>query len=220
LRAPVVGSLRTAEEWGRSFPQTSVVRSGGDHVVDHLPAAPAIVIATTGAEPVAAGGYAAAVILDSWLALGRADLRAGEEALRRWINVASLVRPGADGGRVIAVGDPEATALQALVRWDPAGYAIRELEARRSAHLTPAARMATVQASPEAITEVLTALELPRHAEVLGPVDVGDDLVRIVLRAPRERGAALARALQNIQAARTARKLGPVRIEVDPTALI
>jgi primosomal protein N' (replication factor Y) len=220
LRAPVVGALRTAEEWGRSFPQTSVVRSGGDHVLDRVPDAPAIVIATTGAEPVAERGYAAGVLLDTWLAVSRADLRASEEALRRWLNVSALVRAGADGGRVIAVGDPATPALQALVRWDPVGFATRELDARRSAHLTPAARMATVQAPPGALTEVLAALDLPRYVEVLGPVDVGDDLARIVLRTPRERGAGLSQALQNVQAARSARKLPPVRVEVDPAELI
>jgi primosomal protein N' (replication factor Y) len=189
-------------------------------VLDRVPDAPAIVIATTGAEPVADRGYAAGVILDTWLALGRADLRAGEEALRRWLNLSALVRAGADGGRVIAVGDPATPVLQALVRWDPVGFATRELDARRSAHLTPAARMVTVQATPDAITEVLAAVELPRYAEVLGPVDVGDDLARIVLRIPRERGAALSQALQSVQAARTARKLPPVRVEVDPAELV
>jgi primosomal protein N' (replication factor Y) len=41
---------------------------------------PALVVATPGAEPVAEGGYAAALLLDGWVLLGRADLRAGEEA--------------------------------------------------------------------------------------------------------------------------------------------
>ena len=55
-------------------------------------------VATPGAEPVAAGGYAAALLLDTWLALARADLRASEESLRRWLNAAALVRPAGDGG--------------------------------------------------------------------------------------------------------------------------
>ena len=36
--------------------------------------------------------------------LGRADLRAGEEALRRWMNASALARPGPEGGRVVLVG--------------------------------------------------------------------------------------------------------------------
>jgi primosomal protein N' (replication factor Y) (superfamily II helicase) len=220
LRAPVVGSVRTAEEWGRSFPQTSVVTSGGDHVLDQVDGRPAIVVATPGAEPSAVGGYAAAVLLDTWLTLSVPGLRATEEALRRWMRVAALVRPAADGGRVVAVGDPSVPALQALVRWDGAGFAARELAERRSARLTPAARTATITAAPDVLVEAMAALELPRGADILGPVAAGQDSSRIVLRIAPARGAALSRALQHLQAARSSRKLPPVRVQVDPTELI
>lgn len=219
LRAPVVGALRTTEEWGRSFPQTSVHASGGDRVLETVDSDPSIVVATPGAEPAADGGYSAVVLLDTWLPLNRPDLRAGEEALRRWINAAALARPSRDGGHVIAVGDPGGDVLQALVRWDPAGFAARELGRRREAHLTPAARMATVTAAPDIVTESLAMLDLPRYVEVLGPAPVGDDQSRIVLRTARERGGALSRALQHLQAARSARKLPPIRVQVDPEEL-
>ena len=52
-------------------------------------------VATPGAEPPADGGYAGAVLLDTALLLLRPDLRAAEEALRRWLNVVALVRSGA-----------------------------------------------------------------------------------------------------------------------------
>ena len=133
LRAPVVGESRTAEELGRTFPGFPVLTSGGSQIRAEAPAAPAIVVATPGAEPVVSGGgYAAVVLLDTWLPLGRVDLRAEEEALRRWFNAAALVRAG---GRVVAVGAPEQAALQALVRWDPAGFADREGAQRAAAHL-------------------------------------------------------------------------------------
>src|SRR5262249_7120612 len=163
----------------------------------------AIVVATPGAEPLVDSGYAAAVLLDTWLPLNRADLRAAEEASRRWFNVATLVRSVSDGGRVIAVGDPSTPSLQALVRCAPAGYAAPQPAARRSARLAPTARMATIQAPPDVITEVLTMLDLPRYAEVLGPVDLGDGQSQVVVRSPRERGAQLSRALQQLQAARS-----------------
>jgi primosomal protein N' (replication factor Y) (superfamily II helicase) len=219
LRAPVVGARRTSEEWGRAFPGVSVLASGGDHVVDRVADEPAIVIATPGAEPVADGGYAGAVLLDTWLSLGLPSLRAREEAVRRWLNACALVRPAGEGGRVIAVGEPSSAPLQALVRWDPAGFAARELADRASAHLTPAARMATVTGAPADITEALTALEVPGYVEVFGPVDTGPDEARLVLRAPRANGAVLSRALQRVQAGRSARKLPPVRVQVDPADL-
>ena len=170
LRAPVLGDRRTAEELGRAFPGTPVRTSSGDRVLPRVGAEPAIVVATPGAEPVADGGYATVALLDTWLLLARSDLRADEEAVRRWSNAAALVRPVADGGRVVVVGDPGAAGVQALVRWDPGGYAERLIAERLSAHLPPASRVATLTATPEVLEEVEAALGLPPAAEVLGPV--------------------------------------------------
>jgi primosomal protein N' (replication factor Y) len=215
LRAPVVGERRTAEELGRAFPSTPVVSSGGDHVVESVPARPALVVATPGAEPVAAGGYAAVVLLDTWLALARADLRTEEEALRRWLGAAGLAGPGAT---VVAVGEPANPALQALVRWDPAGFARREAAARSEAHLPPASRLATITGEPGAVDDALTLLDRPPGTEVLGPVEV-DGESRLVVRVPRVHGIALSRALGEVQRVRSARKLDAVRIQVDPVSL-
>ncbi|MCW2756301.1 MAG: hypothetical protein JWO46_47 [Nocardioidaceae bacterium] len=226
LRAPVLGDRRTAEELGRSFPGTTVRTSSGDRVLERIGPEPAIVVATPGAEPLADGGYATVLLLDTWLLLGRADLRADEEALRRWANAAALVRSVADGGRVVAVGEPAEPALQALVRWDPAGFAQRLIAERQSAHLPPASRIATLTATPSVLEEVVEVLGLPAGSEVLGPVDVpraeqhGDhDVSRLVLRVPRAGGAELSRALLDLQRGRSARKLSHVRVEVDPVRL-
>jgi primosomal protein N' (replication factor Y) len=216
LRAPVVGERRTAEELGRAFPAIPVVASGGDHVVAAVPARPAVVVATPGAEPVAEGGYAAVVVLDTWLALARPDLRTEEEALRRWCGAAGLVTPG---GFVVVVGDPGLAVVQALVRWDPAGFAQRESASRAEAHLPPASRLATITGEPGAVDDALTLLDRPPGTEVLGPVEVDDGGSRLVVRVPRAQGAALSRALGEVQRVRSARKLDPVRIQVDPVTL-
>lgn len=215
LRAPVRGEARTAEELGRTFAGTTVRSSSGERVLASVSDHRDLVVATVGAEPVAAGGYAAVVILDTWLTLTREDLRASEEALRRWLNAAALVRPG---GRVVAVGDPGHPALQALVRWDPAGFARRETAERAEAHLPPAARIATLTGTPGALDDTLTLLDLPATAEVLGPVPV-DDEQRLVLRVPRNQGSQLSEALGELQRLRSARKLEPVRVRVDPLSL-
>ncbi len=144
LRAPVLGERRTAEELGRAFPKVPVRTSGGDRVLATVEDRPAVVVATPGAEPVAPGGYACVVLLDTWLMLSRTDLRTEEESLRRWLNAAALARSAAQGGRVVAVGEPSLAPLQALVRWDPGGFAHREMTERQSAHLPPASRLATV----------------------------------------------------------------------------
>ncbi|MEI5674058.1 MULTISPECIES: primosomal protein N' [unclassified Nocardioides] len=215
LRAPVVGDSRTAEELGRAFPGVRVLTSSGDRVVARVDGRPAVVVATPGGEPVADDGYAAVVLLDAWLALGRADLRTDEEALRRWSNAVGLVRPG---GQALVVGDAAHPALQALVRWDHAGFAERESTQRQAAHLPPASRLATISGEPGPVDDAVTLLDLPAAAEVLGPVET-EEGSRVVVRVPRALGADLARALGQLQRVRSSRKLDAVRIQVDPYSL-
>ena len=224
LRGPVLGDRRTAEEIGRAFPSIGVRTSSGDKVLDEVGAKPAIVVATPGAEPVADGGYACVVLLDTWLMLARRDLRTAEESLRRWLNAAALARPAGEGGRVVVVGESSEPVLQALVRWDPVGFADREMTERQSAHLPPAARLATVSGEPDAVAAALSTLQLPAGAEVLGPVPLqgaaNDEAeVRAVVKVPRADGPLLARALVEMQGVRSAKKMAAVRVQVDPVGL-
>ena len=170
VRALVTGAGRTAEELGRAFPGTPVVVSGGAAVTGTVSRAPALVVATPGAEPRADGGYAAAVLLDGWVLLGRPSLRAAEEALRRWLNAAALVRPGASGGTVTVVAEAALPAVQALIRWDPVTHADRELAEREALRFPPAVRMAALSGPGRAVAELLAAAVLPPEADVLGPI--------------------------------------------------
>ena len=222
LRAVVLGERRTAEELGRSFPGTPVRRSSGDRVLDQVGAEPVLVVATPGAEPPAESGYAAVVLLDAWLVLARPDLRTEEEALRRWANAAALARPAGEGGQVVLVGDPALPVVQALVRWDPAGFASRTAQERREAHLPPGARMAVLTGAADDLADALGRLRLPPGADVLGPVpdEGGDDgAERVVVRVPRRFGPALSESLRAMSGVRAARKLPPVRVQVDPWSL-
>jgi len=218
LRAPLVGERLTAEQLGRTFPRVRVRSSGGEAVLDGVGSEPAVVVATPGAEPPAEGGYAAALLLDTWTLLARTDLRAAEEAVRRWSNALALVRPAADGGRVVLVGDPAAPPVQALVRGDPVGFAERELDDRLAARLPPAARLATLTGPPEAL-EQASGWAWPQPVDLLGPVPIEDGVDRLVLRVPRAQGPALSRALVLLASHRSARKLPSVRVQVDPVAL-
>ncbi|MBD9736088.1 primosome assembly protein PriA, partial [Streptomyces sp. H28] len=160
LRAQVVGARRTAEELGRAFPAVPVRTSGREQVLDTVPGSPALVVSTPGAEPVAEGGYAAALLLDGWAMVNRPDLRAGEDALRRWIGAAALVRPQSAGGTVVVVAEPTLRPVQALVRWDPVGHALRELSERAELGFPPVSRMAAVAGPPEAVTAFLSGVGL------------------------------------------------------------
>jgi primosomal protein N' (replication factor Y) len=208
-RAPVVGQLRTGEEFARAFPEHHVVTSGGDAVLDTIDDGRVIVLATPGAEPLAPGGYALVVLMDTGLMLARDDVRVVEESHRRWFNALALARETATA---VAIGDP--ATLQALVRADPVGLAARELADRTQTHLPPAGRLATVD-GPSDVIGLLSERRWTPNTEVLGPVPI-DDGERLVLRAPRREGAELAAELKAVQAERSAAKLPPVRVRIDP----
>jgi primosomal protein N' (replication factor Y) len=225
LRAMVVGAGRTAEELGRAFPGVPVQSANSDHPLTEVEHAATLVVATAGAEPFCAGGYGAALLLDGWALLSRADLRAAEETLRRWANAAALMRPGAP---VVVAADAGLPVVQALVRWDPAGFAARELRERAELGFPPATRMAALTGPPQALAELSSAAELPDGALLAGPTPVGTapsatakgDTERLLIRVPRTEGAALARALKVAAAGRSARRSAdPVRIELDPMQL-
>ena len=158
VRAGVVGVVRSAEEWGRSFPGTPVVLSRGGHRAAPVDAAPRVVVATPGTEPPARGGYAAALLLDGDLALARRGLAVEEETLRRWLSVAALVRPAADGGRVAVVADPSSRVVQALVQDAPEHLAERLLDERTEAGLPPARTVARLLGAEVDLADVAATL--------------------------------------------------------------
>lgn len=227
LRAVVIGAVRTAEELGRAFPGVPVRGSGGAAVLDSVPEGPQVVVSTIGAEPVVPGGYAVALLLDGWALLGRADLRAAEDALRRWMSAAALVRTG---GQVLVMADPAISTVQALLRWDPVGHAQFELDERTQVRFPPSVRLAAVDGTTDSIAELLTEAKLPDMVEVLGPVPLppgarkpfssGDnppEVERMILRVDRAAGAALARALSAALAVRSTHKSdAPLRVQIDP----
>ncbi|WP_019204312.1 primosomal protein N' [Tsukamurella sp. 1534] len=226
MRAVIVGSARTAEELGRAFPGAAVALSGGDKVLTEVSGGRRLVVATPGAEPITEGGYGAALLLDGWLMLGRADLRAGEETLRRWMNAAALV---AADGAVVCGADAGIPVVQSLIRWDAAGFAATELAERAAVGFPPATHLAALDGAEADVLAVAEAAALPAGAEILGPVDLppgvripgapddGPPPQRLLVRVARREGRALAQALFRAQVGRSLRREGtPVRIQIDP----
>lgn len=228
LRAGVVGAGRTAEELGRMFPGIRVRTSGGGDILDTVPAEPAIVVSTPGAEPVATGGYGAALLLDSWALLSRPDLRAVQNALRLWIGAASLVRPASEGGKVFLSADSESPVAQALVRWSPQGWAERELADRSEVGFPPAVHMFAVDGPAASLAEFLDGFRLIERVEVLGPVDLppGEELPghsevedpeRVLLRVPPPQVGEVASELHAFIVSRSGRRgTHPLRVRLDP----
>ncbi|SDK97345.1 primosomal protein N' [Arthrobacter sp. ok362] len=237
LRRGATGALRTAEELGRAFPGKPVITSSGDQIKATVPETTALVVATVGAEPVATGGYAAALLLDGDSLLRRENLRAGEDAVRRWFNAAALVRPAPDGGLVVITAD-DAAGVGALLRWDPAGYASRELALRQELQLPPAVRVASVTGGRTAVghfTDAIqqrlaaqgTVLRTAGPAPLVLPAAAGAGRPALRDSAPRESGEEVrtllfipyAQAADATAAMRAAKAAAAARRSDDPVQL-
>lgn len=242
MRMSVVGQERTAEELGRAFTGVPVVVSGGGQMRTEVPDRPGLVVATPGSEPVVddGGGYGAVVVLDTWLTLGREDLRAVENALRQWMEASCLAVPRERGGEVVVAVAPDDPTVQALIRWDPEGAAARELQGRREAGFPPAVTLVAVDGTSTSLEQFEDAWTPPGQlgaVERLGPVELppgvrlpaglgereADRARRLIIRVPvpseapgdtvEALGASL-RAAQSLRATR--RQTDPLRIVVDP----
>ncbi len=234
FRTTVIGARRTAEELGRAFPGVALITSAGDTIRAQIPDEPAIVVATPGAEPI--GRYGAALLLDGFALLGRADLRAAQEALRRWMTAAALVVPSGDGGRVVVGADSSLPTVQALIRWDPAGHAAAELAGRTELGFPPAVAMASIQGPEPEVGAAAEGLQLPLGGEILGPVLLEDlppptgarargtappiGTARVLVRVPSAGRKQLVAQIKALAAARSVRKQDEnLRLRIDPDEL-
>lgn len=218
LRAGRIGVNRLGEELGRAFSNVPVLISGSRSdggVVEAVDARPRLVVATPGAEPRAERGYRAVVLLDPTMIAARPELWAPGEALRRWLAAASLAAP--DGQVLLTAGAPQ-NLNQALVRWDPVGFASAQLAERVELAYPPAVRMALLSAEARELRGALAQLKLPEGAEMLGPFDHEDGWARAIVRAPLARGGALSRALLDLAGLRSAKRQ-PLQIRLDPAEL-
>lgn len=219
LRSAAVGVRRTAEELGRAFPGVAVLQSSAEQRRGEVGERPALVLATPGAEPPASHGYAAAVLLDADRVLARADLRTGEEAVRRWLGVVAKVRPAEAGGTVLVVAGTQSREVQALVRLDPAGYAEQELAQRTEAGLPPAVKLIWIEGPLPSLHELTTTL---RDLVVpIGPFPLEGSSTdgRLSVRCEPSAAAPILAQIHRIRAARAARKDPPWRVVVDPQVI-
>jgi primosomal protein N' (replication factor Y) len=201
FRIVTIGSGRTAEELGKAFPGTRVILADGDHPVQRVDGAPALVVATRGAEPIADGGYQAVLLLDGERMLARENLHVAEDCLRWWQSAAGLAAAGAPT-ILVGVSGPLARdfATGRLVE-----FAHEELVDRRELRFPPAVRLASVTGSAAVVSEVLGQVDPSLLIDVLGPAPVESErtgaradqgLVRAVLRFEYAAGAEVATAVR------------------------
>lgn len=169
-----------------------VVTSDGEHRVERVPARPALVVATRGAEPVADGGYHAILLLDGERMLAREALSIAMDCLRWWANAAALSAPRAP---VVLVGVGGRLG-QALATWTPESFAAAELADRRELAFPPAVRTASVSGDLSAVERAIDGVDPALYRDVLGPTELPDGGVRSVVRFDYAKGAALAAAMR------------------------
>ncbi len=207
LRAMAIGAERTAEEFGRAFPSAAIVWSQGTHPVREVTHDAAVVVCTPGAEPIAAGGYTAVVLLDAMAQLRAPTLHAEEEAARRWFTAALLARPQAP---VVISAEPSLPCVQALTRWDAPWLADRQLRDLQQAGLGPDLRFAAIAGPVQALDDLMSGLNVDgRVIRVSGE--------RVLIGVPRSRGLLLAQELRAAIRERSTRKGGSqLTVVMDP----
>lgn len=219
VRAVVRGLERTAEELARAFAEVPLIRSGGTDIVRSVGDAPAIVVATTGAEPYADGGYAAALLLDSlWPGPG---LDGVGRAIARRLRALALVRASADGGRALVL-DTTDVVVRVLQTFDPVRHAHAELADRRSTGLPPVARTVRLSGPRTEVVEALARLHTELGPDVLRPlvVEDEDDERTQLLAFSRTSSVEVSRALRALAVHRSATGLPIVRHTVDPAGAL
>ncbi len=157
LRSARIGSHRTAEEIGKAFPGVGIILSGAraaEGIVETVDSRPRIVVATPGAEPVAEGGFAAGLILDTPYLRGE-GLGGNTQFLRLLSRALTRVRPARAGGHVLLAGGVEEEIVRALNRWDHVSLAELLLSEREALLLPPTQRWLEIRGEVEDLRRFL-----------------------------------------------------------------
>ena len=229
LRAPVLGDRRTAEELGRAFPQVAGAdlrrRPGARHRrrTDRRswsrPRAPSR--SPRAATPRGAARHLADARPAPTCAPPRRRCAAGSPR-PRWPG------PPAEGGRVVAVGEPGRPGAAGAGAVGPGR--VRRPRARGPAVRAPAAGVPAGHADrprgrPASALAALSCRPAPRCSARCRSCDrPAPDAEAPAAAAGRRpgaprRGRRAVRTLHEMQGVRSARKLPPVRVQVDPVGL-
>lgn len=221
-----LGSDLTASQFRQAFKGEQVIVASAQHPVREISPKPAIVIATSGAEPVVKGGYQAAVILDGRTELARPFLDTRLAAARRWASIAALVKNAELGGKVALVAPPDSVVTQGLVRWSPEAVATSELVERAELGLPPAVWAVLLRAETEAaIVDFVESCQLPNQVEVKGPFQLQPDDQNlkakkrewaILVTAPHDQIESVKTALSKVRLTAQSKKLAVIAVVVDP----
>jgi primosomal protein N' (replication factor Y) len=217
------GIERAAEEISRAFPKFPVVISAGEVIKDRIEPKPALVLATSGAQPQVQGGYAAVVILDGMRFFAHTDLRTQERARELFFETSSLISPK---GAVLLVIDDSHPVISAIARWNVAPLLKRELSERAELNLPPSV-FSVVLVMDQSIgmqiasglKKALTDGRLPQSCKIYGPTEIAKGQVKIVVHAAKKDAKALTIVVHELQRRRSIAKKELFTLRVEPYSL-
>ena len=217
------GIERAAEEISRAFPNVPVVISAGDVIKDRIDHKPALVLATSGAQPQVEGGYAAVVILDGMRFFSHTDLRTQERARELFLETSSLI---SSSGTVLLVIDDTHPIVSAIARWNVAPLLKRELSERTVLHLPPSVFSVVLVMDQSIGMQILNGLKkaladgrIPLSSSIYGPTEISKGQVKIVVHADKSDAKALTDVVHELQRRRSIAKKELFTLRVEPYSL-
>lgn len=217
------GIERAAEEISRAFPHFPVIVSSGDVIKDRIEAKPALVLATTGAQPLVDGGYTAVVILDGLRFFAHTDLRTQERARELFFETSSLISAK---GSVLLVIDDSHPIVSAIARWNVAPLLKRELSERSELHLPPSVFSLILVMDQSIGIQIVNGLKkalmdgrIPQSSSIYGPTEISTSQVKIVIHADTKEAKALTSVVHELQRRRSIAKKELFTLRVEPYSL-
>ena len=217
------GIERAAEEISRAFPHFPVIISAGDVIKDRIEHKPALVLATSGAQPQVEGGYAAVVILDGMRFFSHTDLRTQERARELFFETSSLI---AQDGIVLLVIDDVHPIVSAIARWNVAPLLKRELSERAELQLPPSVFSVVLVMDESIGIQIVNGLRkalvdgrIPKSSNIYGPTEISKGQVKIVIHADKSDGKALTDVVHELQRRRSIAKKELFTLRVEPYSL-
>ena len=205
-RPVAAGTERTSDEIGRAFPGVKVIVADGNHIITTVPAEPAVIVSTPGAEPLAQGGYSAILLLDGERLRGREAFRVDEDVLRNWSNTISLAQSTA----TVYINGAGASLGAALRDSEQVRWAANELNERLAFRLPPTVRVVSVTGPVDAVRATCDDVPLTGSYRLLGPVGQPDGSARALIFFEYKDGEALATYLRSCIITSATRSKKPV----------
>jgi primosomal protein N' (replication factor Y) len=217
------GIERAAEEISRAFPSFPVIVSAGDVIKDQIDPKPALVLATAGAQPQVAGGYAAVVVLDGIRFFSHTDLRTQERARELFLESSSLI---SSNGTVLLVIDDSHPVVSAIARWNVAPLLKRELSERTELHLPPSVFSVVLVMDQSIGMQIFNGLKkaliegrIPQSSHIYGPTEIAKGQVKIVIHSDKKDSHALTDVVHELQRRRSIAKKDLFTLRVEPYSL-